>query len=464
MSRWIGPSPEHDHIGAVLTAAEAWRDRCFMADGSLFSEEALWTRANLQELERLLVVNPIEGPGRWFLEKHEEQLRSAPPELSRLAAEVVWLLHLFQWGGAGDKNKPRMKQDRVTTVWGWSGSHLATQHRLLDEEVLRGVGRTGTALTSWFRDQLRFLLDIVARWKDEPQRTEVMTEGTPWGFALWLDVTNSESSRQPGRPAMRNALLYLLFPDYMERVINIRQKERILRAFKNRVPEEFRHRLPSLTPRETDHALYALRNVLEEEHGKEIDFFFPPLKEVWDPDKDSGEVGDSPPPSIPAHTNDPEPTPEPSRHGSLNTILFGPPGTGKTYATARRCVEICDGPDERSSEAVRNRYRELVEKDRVEFITFHESYGYEEFVEGLRPETGPTATEGDTGAGFRLVATDGVLKRIAARASGSTEPHVLVIDEINRANISKVLGELVTLLEEDKRAGAENEVTVTLPG
>ena len=363
MSRWIGPSPEHDHIGEVLSAADAWRDRCFVADGSLFGDEALWTRANLQELERLLVVNPIEGPGRWFLEKHEEQLRTSPPEVIRLAAEVVWLLHLFQWGGSGDENKPEMKRDKVTTVWGWSGSHLDTQHRLLDEEVLKGVGRTGTALTTWFRDQLGFLLDIVARWKDAPQRTEVMTGGTPWSFALWLDVTNSESRRQPGRPAMRNTLLYLLFPDHMERVINIRQKRKILRAFRNRVPEEFRHRLPGLAPRETDQALYALRNVLEEEFGSEIDFFFPPLKDVWDPDRDDSprNGGHSLPPPTPANTRDSDPASKPSMHGTLNTILFGPPGTGKTYATARRCVEICDGPTERSSEAVRERYRELVE-------------------------------------------------------------------------------------------------------
>ena len=162
---------------------------------------------------------------------------------------------------------------------------------------------------------------------------------------------------------------------------------------------------------------------------------------------------------------------------ALNTILYGPPGTGKTYKTFRRCVEICDGkkgcPDE--DDKVRVRRKELVEEGRIEFVTFHQSYGYEEFVEGLRPNTGPAKKGGEAGTGFRLVATPGVLKRIAKRArgaSGSTghaeasadaKPHVLVIDEINRANVSKVMGELITLLEEDKREGAENEVSVTLP-
>ncbi len=143
----------------------------------------------------------------------------------------------------------------------------------------------------------------------------------------------------------------------------------------------------------------------------------------------------------------------------LNTILYGPPGTGKTYDTARRCVEICDGEAPDSGEEIRIRYAELLKEDRVEFITFHQSYGYEEFVEGLRPETAP-----EGGTGFRLEATDGVLKRIAERArEHPTDPHVLVIDEINRANVSKVLGELVTLLEEDKRQGANNEISVKLP-
>ena len=141
----------------------------------------------------------------------------------------------------------------------------------------------------------------------------------------------------------------------------------------------------------------------------------------------------------------------------LNIILYGPPGTGKTYLTARHCVEICDGPDVGDDD--RERYSELVDSGRVEFVTFHQSYGYEEFVEGLRP----APNEGGQ-AGFRLVPTPGVLKRIAERARQDREnAYVLIIDEINRANISKVMGELITLLEEDKREGAPNEVAVTLP-
>ncbi len=143
----------------------------------------------------------------------------------------------------------------------------------------------------------------------------------------------------------------------------------------------------------------------------------------------------------------------------LNTILYGPPGTGKTYATRKRCVSICDDADgDFSDDDVRDRYEELVDDEQVEFVTFHQSYGYEEFVEGLRPRAG------DGTAGFALVAEDGVLKRIAERArEAHGTPHVLVIDEINRANVSKVMGELVTLLEEDKREGAPNEIGVTLP-
>ncbi|WP_375264074.1 AAA family ATPase, partial [Palleronia sp.] len=105
---------------------------------------------------------------------------------------------------------------------------------------------------------------------------------------------------------------------------------------------------------------------------------------------------------------------------ALNTILYGPPGTGKTFATAARAVAICDGMTADDRQDVMTRYRELVEANRIEFVTFHQSYGYEEFIEGLRPHNGIEEEDAGTDRpGFNLKVRDGVLKRIAHRAQNA---------------------------------------------
>ena len=71
-----------------------------------------------------------------------------------------------------------------------------------------------------------------------------------------------------------------------------------------------------------------------------------------------------------------------------NVIFYGPPGTGKTYTTAKRAVEICKTESEKELidyTEIMERYNELKKKNRIEFITFHQSYGYEEFIEGIKP-------------------------------------------------------------------------------
>lgn len=91
-------------------------------------------------------------------------------------------------------------------------------------------------------------------------------------------------------------------------------------------------------------------------------------------------------------------------------------------------------------------------------VTFHQSYSYEEFVEGIRPERSPD------GSGISYQVKDGVFKLICQRAEANPDNnYALFIDEINRGNISKIFGELITLIEPDKRKGAEHEVSVTLP-
>ena len=172
------------------------------------------------------------------------------------------------------------------------------------------------------------------------------------------------------------------------------------------------------------------------------------------------------------------PPPDPVRPAhALNTILYGPPGTGKTWHTVTHAVAIVENREvgevaQEDRATVKRRFDEHRGAGRIEVVTFHQNTTYEDFVEGIRPvlvhgasdgaETRPKS--GDCGR-VRYELSRGVFRRIAEHAA--LEPnlrYVLVIDEINRGNIARIFGELITLIEDSKRIGQDNAMWVTLPG
>jgi 5-methylcytosine-specific restriction protein B len=109
----------------------------------------------------------------------------------------------------------------------------------------------------------------------------------------------------------------------------------------------------------------------------------------------------------------------------LNQILFGPPGTGKTFATTELAVKIADSvwyqqvvqeyEGSRLREMVKARYQALVEKQRIMFTTFHQSFSYEDFIEGIR------ATTDESSGKLRYEVVDGIFKQLCLNAKVKTQ-------------------------------------------
>jgi len=252
-----------------------------------------------------------------------------------------------------------------------------------------------------------------------------------------------------------------------------------------------------------------------------------------------------------------------NENNSLNQILYGPPGTGKTYNTIDIAIEIIE-PEfyaeyKNDRKQLKEKFNELKESGQIEFVTFHQSYGYEEFVEGIKAESDENGNlsyivepgifkkicekalikedenidklieelknyleensiEIDTGkTKFKVTYRGGKTFRVSPKNSKNPDKdypvniddikklyrnektrdniynssysigilnylydkkglkkyeeienknsknYILIIDEINRGNISKIFGELITLIEKSKRIGAEEEIKVKLP-
>lgn len=118
-----------------------------------------------------------------------------------------------------------------------------------------------------------------------------------------------------------------------------------------------------------------------------------------------------------------------------NVIMYGPPGTGKTYSVVNSLDFVCQG-----------------DSARYELLQFHPSFTYEDFIEGIKPK----GVSKDGNIRFELV--NGVFKNFCIKAKNNLgKPFYFVVDEINRANLSSVFGETLSLLEKDYRHDGINK-------
>ena len=427
----------------ILTAADHWKQKCLLGEGSLFTKRQLWTRTNLEELKTRYVDKLDDTSSDSFLVKLERQLANASDDAKCLWAEMAWVYHLIQHRQAF---APASKRERVFEVWSWSGHDLPQDHELLHDVVLgSGVVKTGTAYNTLSWMEFRFFVVAMREWYslDANERESLINRA--WDFASWLDETEFAKNRM-----LRHAILFLIFPDEFEPIVSNQNKRLIISRLHRG------DRLNASKPMEIDRALLTIRQRLENEYPGEVHFHISPIKELWK-SKIASSKRDRTRPTRPKPQKEGLKVRESGSYGPedahrglfisradfdrvlesirqrKNLILQGPPGTGKTFIARRIAWCLIGRKDSRL----------------IEMVQFHQSYAYEDFVEGFRP-----VKEG----GFEL--KKGIFPRFCEQARDDPNtPHVFIIDEINRGNLSRIFGELLMLIEKDKRS---EDYSVTL--
>lgn len=265
MSRF---NPHHE-TEALYAASAEWFDKSWKNGSSILSDEAdLWSTIHLEELYQLFVQQPDEGTGA-FIAKLRDQLSEGSPSCKRLMAELMWVLNLFP-----SNIGPTSKRNTVQEIWSWSGPRLPDDLSYLRDEVLTGVGSTGTAYSTLRWRELGFFIQILLDYRRQPAERQRDIANDPWSFVLWLQTQEGASNRQ-----LPHVLTHLIFPDTFERISSAGNKRDILGAFTTSTRREWARR--SLM--EIDKALLSLREDIEAESDVPVDFYIDPWVSVWRP-------------------------------------------------------------------------------------------------------------------------------------------------------------------------------------
>jgi 5-methylcytosine-specific restriction protein B len=400
---------EHD-TSRIYQVADAFRANCLLHDGSLlFEGSSVWRPDALDQIHKAFVANNIEGD-QSFIVKFKDQVGKAGPEVVRLAAEVLCVYFLFPSNVGGAR-----KRQVVNEVLGWAGDSLPDSHPV-SSAFSNGIGSGGQGYNTRRPFEIAFLIDLVIAWKKLSQDRQTAVAADPWLFQEFVDSIDDAESKQ-----LRHMLLYLLFPDHFERIASGNHKRRIIKAFSGLIDSE---------PEDEDRAILAIRGELEKLLPKQrLDFYWSPLVEAWYDDSEGASEGA--PLEVIQHKK--------------QIVLYGPPGTGKTFRAKKLAERVIRSAALSQMGPARYFQSQSVIaaaiQDNVHRLQLHPAYSYEDFIRALHISSGG-------GTEYRAGYLPRLIEDIERKPRAERLPHVLILDEMNRTDLSRMLGECFSLLED----------------
>lgn len=394
----------------VYEAAEQFRENCLRRDGSLmFKDVEVWSAGNLSKLHQCFVASP-DSSKRSFTDKYRDQVSSAGQSVIRLAAETVAVYFLFPSNVSSVR-----KLELINEILGWGGEKLPDTS-IVARALSKGIGSGGKGYNNYRYAELAFLIDFAIKWKGLSESEQGDALSDPWKYETFTDSVDGAGKRQ-----LRHVLLHLLFPDQFERIATGYHKRLIIHAFQG---------LLATSVDDEDQQLYAIRNELERLlPDTPLDFYWKPLEQAWDPASDGS--GDSAPLELIQHKK--------------QIMLYGPPGTGKTFRAKRLAERIIHAAALKKWGAAGYFQKqddiENAFKTNIRRLQLHPAYSYEDFIRALHlTENG--GTEYRPGYLLKLISEMG------NQDHAHRLPFVLILDETNRTDLSRMLGECFSLLED----------------
>lgn len=450
MARWTEEDNDRDSVDALVSV---WRESCLIEGRSLLHpDERVWTQDNFEVLMERFVASELED-SRNFADKLREQLAGVAAGPARLMAEVILVHLLFPNQGTIGYVK---KREAVLIPLEIIGERLPDEGPIA-EALWGGVGGPGQGFNRYRPAEVKYMVrfgERLSNQEEERRRELVAVDADPWAFKEWL-VAAVPDPDGPGR-TMRNILLHLLWPDPFERIAVDDDKADIV--------SELGGLADGLNPEidDTDRVLLGIREKLEQLFDGHlpgisgIDFYYPPLSDAWDPDSPSGRSGEGLKPLD-------------ALEYKKQVVYFGPPGTSKTYRAVALAEQFIRREAMRRWEPVyyfehENRVKELL-CEQIERRQLHPAYSYEDFIAGLRLEDNSTVPT----KGHLLLLIDRINESRRNSPDPAQLPWVLILDELNRVDLSRLLGEVFSALDdrgarvELSAAGTEDWPPLRLP-